>query len=196
MTSIQNPLYKTSSNNFVLEFFKDSENEQLSLATAKKYFVQLFGLNILKGYYYFRNNINCEDQIVGVDLIANDNIVANQLTTNKVVSQNIQANKIICDELIVTKTEIKTPSIYGYIYSEGMSLPIIGSEFNLLFFCVPIKKLVQILLLPNTKIIFNPTNSLKPKKLIQNKDTRCKMFAIDLSQYDKFDLYFNDELKQ
>jgi hypothetical protein len=196
MSSVTNPLYRTTSNNFVLEFYKDSEIEQLSLATAKKYFVGLVGINILRGYYYFRNTINCDDQIVGVDLIANDNIVANQLTTNKVVSQNIQANKIICDELVLTKQQIIPSTIYGYIYSDGMSLPIIGSEADLSSFFVPIKKLVQILLLPNTKIIFYPTNSLLPKKLIQNKETRCKLFVVDLNRYDRYDLYFNDELKQ
>jgi hypothetical protein len=195
MSSITNPLYTTTSNKFVLEFYKATEIEQLSLATAKKYFVSLFGLNILKGYYYFKNTINCDDQIAGEDMIANDNIVANQLTTTNIVSQNIQANKIICDELILTKTDILPSTIYGYIYSDGMSLPIIGSEVNLSAFCVPIRKLVQIVLLPHTKIIFIPTNSLKPKKLIQNKDTRCKMFAIDLSPFNSFDLYFNDQLK-
>ncbi len=61
MSSITNPLNRTNSNNFVLEFYKDSENENLSLAVAKKYFVGFVGLlNILKGYYYFR-----DDQIAG-----------------------------------------------------------------------------------------------------------------------------------
>lgn len=196
MTSISTPIYKTNSSNFVLEFFKASEIESLSLATAKKYFVQLFGINILKGFYYFRNTINCDDQIVAEDLVANDNIVANKIVTNNIVSHNIQVKQINCDELIVNQLNPIPTAIYGYIYVDYMSIPIIGSESNLSLFPVTIKQQIKILLLPNTKIIFSPTNSLKPKKLIQNSEIRCKMFYIDLTLYDSFDLYFNNELKQ
>lgn len=196
MTSITNPIYKTSSDNFVLEFFKASEIESLSLTTASKYFVKLFGINILKGYYYFRNTINCDDQIVGEDLIVNDSVVANKIVTNNIVSHNIQSKQIICDELIVKQQNPIPASIYGYIYVDSMNIPIIGSESDLSLFPVQIKKQIKILLLPNTKLIFSHTNSLKPKKLIQNREIRCKMFYIDLTHYESFDLYFNDLLKQ
>lgn len=196
MTSITNPIYKTNSNSFVLEFFKASDIEFLSLATAKKYFVQLFGINILKGYYFFRNTINCDDQIVSKDLIANDNIVANQLTTNKIVSQTIQAKTITCDEIIMTRPSAIITNNYGFIYTDYMSIPLLGSEANLDLFCVPIRKLVKILLYPQTKILFSSTNSLYTKKLIQNKETRCKLYQIDLTHFNSFALYYNNELKQ
>lgn len=196
MTSITTPVYKTNSNSFVLEFFKSAEIDSLSLATAKKYFVQLFGINILKGFYYFRNTINCDDQIAGEDLIANDNIVANQLTTNKVVAQTIQAKTITCDEIIMTHPQTIISNNYGFIYIDGMSIPLLGSEANLDLFCVPIKKLVKILLYPQTKILFSSTNSLYTKKLIHNKETRCKLYQIDLSNFNSFALYYNNELKQ
>ena len=196
MTSITTPVYKTNSNSFVLEFFKSAEIDSLSLATAKKYFVQLFGINILKGFYYFRNTINCDDQIVGEDLIANDNIVANQLTTNQVVAQTIQAKTITCDEIIMTRPSAIITNNYGFIYTDYMSIPLLGSETNLDLFCVPIKKLVKILLYPQTKILFSSTNSLYTKKLIHNKETRCKLYQIDLSNFNSFALYFNNELKQ
>lgn len=196
MTSIITPVYKTTTNSFVLEFFKSAEIESLSFATAKKYFVQLFGINILKGFYYFRNTINCDDQIVGEDLIANDNIVSNQLTTNKVVSQNIQAKTITCDEIIMTRPQSTIiTNNYGFFYVDNMSIPIICSEISLSLFCVPIKRVVKMLLYPNTKIIFSSTNSLYPKKLIQNKETRCKLYQLDLRYVDSFDLYVNNDLK-
>ncbi len=191
MTTIQNPLYKT--NDFVVDFYKDQTNDQLSLATAKKYFVQIFGLNILKGYYYFRNTINCDDQIAAKDLISNDQIVCNKITTNNIMTQKIKANKIYCDELVISKTTKQTPTIYAYIYVDNLSIPIIGSESDLTNFCVPIKKLVQILLLKDVKIVCSILASTKIK-LIKNDSNRCKMFYVDLSLYDKFDLYFDNRL--
>ncbi len=191
MTSVQNPLYKT--NEFVVDFYKDQTNDQLSLATAKKYFVQIFGLNILKGYYYFRNTINCDDQIAAKDLISNDQIVCNKITTNNIMTQKIKANKIYCDELVVSKTPTPTPTIYAYIYVDNLSIPIIGSESDLNNFCIPIKKLVQILLLKDVKIVCSILASTKIK-LIKNDSNNCKMFYVDLSLYDKFDLYFDNRL--
>jgi hypothetical protein len=192
MTSITNPKYKTTTDSFVIEFFKASDIESLSLSVAKKYFVGFTGLNILKGFYYFRNTINCDDQITGEDFIANDNTVTNQLIADTVTSQHITAKQIICDELIIKNIPATPSVIYGYVYSDAMSLPIISSITSLTSFIIPIKKPVNILLLPNSKIIFIPTNLLKPKKLIQNKENSCKMFYVDLTHMDGFDLYFNN----
>jgi len=203
MTSITNPTYKTDGNQFNIEFFKHND-ESLSLSTAKKYFVSFFGVNILRGYYYFRNAVISDDQIIGSDVISNGNVVCNKLTSNQIVGRIIKADKIYCDDIISTTTNPLLPTtIYGYFYvgGGGKSLPIIGSDDNILSFCginlTTQQNTVECLLLPGVKLIFYNSSSTNYKKLIVNKTSKSQMFTnLKLSEFNGFHLYFHNVLKQ
>ncbi len=194
MTTLSNPKYKTDGNEFVLEFYKHND-ETLNLSTAKKYFVQLVGVNVLKGYYFFRNAVISDDQITGSDVISNNNIVCNKLVANEGVVNEMTVNKLVCNELITTKSTPQPNHIYGYFYVNNMSIPIIVSDIISQSLFSENITTINMLLLPNVKIIFYGTQTNK-KQLYQNKEERSKMyFNVNVSKYIGYYIYFNNVLK-
>ncbi len=194
MTSISTPLYKTDPNDFVIEFYKHND-ETLSLSTAKRYFVQLVGVNILKGYYFFRNAVISDDQLIGSDVISNNNIVCNKLVCNESVINEMKVNKLICNEIVTNKSSVLPNSIYGYFYVNNMSIPIIISDTISQSLFNDNITTINVLLLPKVKLLFYNSQTTK-KQIYQNKETRNKMFNnIDVSKYTGYYIYFDNVLK-
>lgn len=192
MSSIEFPTYTTNSDQFNIEFYKHND-ESLSLTTAKKYFVQLIGVNILKGFYYFRNAINCDDSVDAEAIVCNTDLVSDKITSTSIVSQTLTCKTLVCDELIVNKQTDTPPSIYGFIYYDGMSLPITSSISDIHSFCgLSIQPgFLKILLLSNTKLI---CSNLYERKLLHNKHSKQSyIFILDTNKFNSFALYHNNK---
>ncbi len=118
---IEPPMYEQNNNGFNPAFFNVINNVTLTLSVAKTYFVQLTSINLMKGYYFFYNNIICYANIICEYMSVN-----NELAVDKIV-----CDTIICQDLKCLNLNI--PQLKCVLYYNNMSIPLyedFNNDFN------------------------------------------------------------------
>ena len=126
---VDNPSHQVdSTTDFNVNFYKDVNSEGLTLSKAKKYFVQLNGMNIIYAYNILKSLLYSENtiasNIIQCQKIVTDELVCNKITTKITQQNNICGCTIYFDGLnIMLYSETNKISEYKPDYINNLTIP-------------------------------------------------------------------------